>query len=210
MGSKDPGTVDVWISFPKSFSFETVNSELKKRNFDVISVFFKDYRILALRISQQRISELASLPFIEYVQPAPHEDQPLNDQSVPNSRANVLNSSLSGERNLHGDSVVIGIGDDSDPLRHMDFTGRLINRAAIAGGGHGIHVTGTAAGAGIIKERFKGYAPKATILSQAFSNILAFAPSYVQDYGMVLQIILMEILWGTVVMMVFMIFIPVY
>ncbi|MBS1920299.1 MAG: S8 family serine peptidase [Bacteroidetes bacterium] len=182
---KTPGTVDVWISFPKSFSYTTVNEELKQKNFDVISSYFKDYRILALRISQQRISELASLPFIEYVQPAPHEDQLLNHQSVPNARANVLNSALIGGRNLHGDSVVIGIGDDSDPLRHIDFSGRVINRAAVAGGGHGIHVTGTAAGAGIVKERFKGYAPKATILSQAFSNIISFAPSYVQDYDMV-------------------------
>ena len=182
---KTPGTIDVWVSYPKSFSFETVVQELKNRNFDITSSFFKDYRILALRISQQRISELASLPFIEYVQPLPHEDQLLNHQSVPNSRANVLNSSLIGGRGLHGDSVVIGIGDDSDPLRHKDFNGRVINRAAIAGGGHGVHVMGTAAGAGIIKERFKGYAPKATILSQAFSNVFAFAPSYVQDYDMV-------------------------
>ncbi len=183
---KIPGTIDVWVSFPKSFSYQEVVDELKNYNFDLISSSFKDYRVLSLRISQQRIPELASLPFIEFVQPAPHEDQLLNHQSVPNARANVLNSSLPGGRNLQGEGVVIGIGDDSDPLRHMDFTGRLINRAAIAGGGHGVHVTGTAAGAGIISERFKGYAPKATILSQSFSNILAFSPSYVQDYKMVI------------------------
>lgn len=182
---KVPGTIDVWISFPKSFSFEAVSSELKKMNIDVISSFFKNYRILALRISTQRIAELASQPFIEYVQPAPHEDQPLNHLSVPNARANVLNSSLPGGRNLHGDSVVIGIGDDADPLQHVDFSGRLIDRSAAAGGFHGVHVTGTAAGAGIVMERFKGYAPKATILSQVFSNIFYYAPAYVQDYDMV-------------------------
>lgn len=181
-----PGTIDVWISFPKSFSFETILSELKNRNFDVTASTFKDYRILSLRISQQRITELASLPFIEYVQPIPHEDQLLNHQSVPNARANVLNSSLPGGRSLLGENVVIGIGDDSDPLRHIDFSGRVINRAAIAGGGHGIHVMGTAAGAGIIKERFRGYAPRATILSQSFSNIISFSPAYVNDYNMVI------------------------
>ncbi|MCC7400618.1 MAG: S8 family serine peptidase [Chitinophagaceae bacterium] len=182
---KIPGTVDVWISYPKSFSLETVSTELQHRNFDITSSSFKNYRVLSLRISQKRLAELAALPFIEFVQPAPHEDQLLNHQSVPNSRANVLNSSLPGGRKLHGEGVVIGIGDDSDPLRHLDFTGRVINRAAIAGGGHGIHVMGTAAGAGIIKERFRGYAPKATIVSQSFSNILSFAPAYVQDYGMI-------------------------
>lgn len=182
---KTIGTVDVWVSFPRSFRYDEVVSELRSRNFDISSLTYKNYRILSLRISQQRISELAALPFIEYVQPAPHEDQLLNHQSVTNSRANVLSSSLPGGRSLRGENVVIGIGDDSDPLRHMDLAGRVINRAAIAGGGHGIHVSGTAAGAGIIKERFKGYAPKATILSQSFSNIFALAPVYVQDFGMV-------------------------
>ena len=183
---KIPGTIDVWISFPKTFTFETVAKELKQKNFDIISTLLKNYSIIALRISAQRLNELALLPFIEYVQPAPHEDQPLNHHSVPNARANVLNSSLPGGRNLLGDSVVIGVGDDTDPLEHIDFSGRLIDRFAVAGGsGHGVHVTGTAAGAGIVRERFKGYAPKATIVSQYFSGILASAPAYVQDYSMV-------------------------
>ncbi|HYM94601.1 MAG TPA: S8 family serine peptidase, partial [Chitinophagaceae bacterium] len=183
---KVTGTLDVWISFPKTFSFETVSSELKKKNFDIISTTFKSYRVIALRISTQRIQELASLPYIEYVQPAPHEDQSLNHQSIPNARANVLNSDIPGGRNLKGDSVVIGIGDDADPLQHIDFTGRLIDRSAVSGNFHGVHVTGIAAGAGLVRERFKGYAPKATIVSQLFSNIYAFAPEYVQDYGMVI------------------------
>ncbi|MFI5133000.1 MAG: S8 family serine peptidase [Chitinophagales bacterium] len=180
------GTVDVWISFPKTFSYETVSTELKQQNFDIISTSFKDYRIIALRISVLRVNELAMLPFIEYVQPAPHEDQSLNHQSVPNARANVLNSSLPGGRNLRGDSVTIGIGDDSNPLQHIDFTGRLINHSAVAGNFHGVHVIGIASGGGIVRERFKGYAPKATIVTQLFSNIWAYAPAYVQDYGMVI------------------------
>ena len=99
---------------------------------------------------------------------------------------NILQSSLPGGRNLNGEGVVVGIGDDSNPLRHIDFTGRIINRAAIPGGTHGLHVMGTTGGAGIIQEKFAGYAPKATILAQRFSNILAYAPVYVQDYGMVI------------------------
>ena len=30
---KTPGTVDVWISFPKTFSYETVSAEIKSQEF---------------------------------------------------------------------------------------------------------------------------------------------------------------------------------
>jgi hypothetical protein len=183
---KQAGTIDVWVSFPKSFSYETVSAELRNKNFDIISDLYKSYRVISLRVSTKRLNELASLPFIEYVETAPHEEQSLINKSTVNGRANVLRSSLPGGRNLRGEGIVIGIGDDSDPLRHIDLAGRFINRAAAPGGSHGVTVQGIAAGAGNIEELYTGYAPKATIVTQVFSNILANAPAYVQDYGMVI------------------------
>ncbi len=184
---KIPGTADVWISFLKTIPYELATKELKQRNFDIISSVYKDYHVIGVRVSMQRLNELASLPFVEYVQPAPHEDQPLNNVDRSNARANILNASASvGGRNLKGEGVVIGIGDDSDPQLHVDFTNRLISRTyAPPSAQHGMHVTGTAAGAGILNELYKGYAPKATIISQYFSGIWLNAASYVQDYGMV-------------------------
>jgi len=183
---KTPGTLDVWISFPRSYSFQTVSAEIANRNFEIVSTVYKNHNIVALRIATERIKELASLPFVEYVQAAPKEDEPINNKSIANTKANVLKSSLPGGRNLLGDGVVIGVGDDSNPLRHVDFTGRLINRAAFQGGTHGLHVMGTTAGGGIREEKYTGYASKATIIAQNSSNILAYAPVYVQDYGMVI------------------------
>ncbi len=184
---KVPGTADVWINFLKIVSFDSVVKELKQRNFDIISTLYKGYHIIGLRIPLQRLNELASLPFIEYVQPAPHEDQPLNNVHRADSRANVLNAPTSvGGRNLKGEGMVIGIGDDADPQLNIDFTNRVITRTyASSGYSHGKHVAGTAAGAGIRNELYKGYAPKATIVSQYFSGIWQNAESYVNDYGMV-------------------------
>ena len=183
---KVAGTVDVWISFPKSFTYETITEELKNRNFDIITAVYKDYRIVGLRIAATRLNELASMPFVEYVQSVPHEDQPLNSNSMALSKANVLRAPLVvGGRNLKGEGVVVGIGDDGDVQSHIDFSGRLINRAAFTSSGHGIHVTGILGGAGIIRENYTGYAPKATLVSQSSSNIFTYAPTYVQDYGMV-------------------------
>jgi hypothetical protein len=182
---KASGTVDVWISFSRNFSVETVTKELTAGNFDMIPTAYESYRVIGVRVSTARLSELAAFPFIEYVEVAPKGDQLLNNRSIAFDRANVLRSAIPGGRNLQGEGVVLGVGDDANPLRHIDFTGRLINRAAIAGGAHGLHVMGTAAGAGIIDEKYTGHAPKATIVAQKTSNILAYASTYVNDYGMV-------------------------
>ena len=184
---KVTGTVDVWISFPKSFVYETIVQELKSRNFDITSDEYKNYRIVGLRIATSRLTELASLPYIEYVQSIPHEDQSLNYNTQFLSKANVLKAPLAvGGRQLNGSGVVVGIGDNGDAQTHIDFSERLINRSYLTPRPHVTHVTGTIGGAGIIHELYTGYAPKATLLVQSFSNIFTFAPTYVQDYGMVI------------------------
>ena len=188
---KIPGTVDVWISFPKTFSFETINNELKAKNFDIITTAWKDYRVIGLRVSTARLNELASLPFVEYVQTAPKEDESLNNKTTVNARANILHLNAGG-RNLRGDSVVIGIGDDSDPLSHVDFSGRIINRAAIVGGFHGVHVIGIAAGAGIVEEKYTGFAPKSQSLHRHFLIFLLMHRSMYRIMIWLLLIILME------------------
>jgi hypothetical protein len=184
---KVQGTFDCWISFPSSFSFEEVASQLAQKNFDIQSTRFKNYRIIELRIAQNRLNELASFPFIEYVQPAPAEDQMLNNRSIAGTRANIANASAAvGGRNLRGEGVVIGIGDNADAQNHVDFTGRVISRFGINSGQHGIHVAGTAGGAGIMIDTLAGYAPKSTLVIQSFNHIIENAPTYLQDYGMVL------------------------
>jgi hypothetical protein len=184
---KSPGTVDVWISFPRSFSFESVQQELQNKNFEIISTQNKEYRVIALRVPVQRLSELASLPFIEFVQSAPAADKAINYNSMFASRANVLKAPLAvGGKNLNGQGVVVGEGDNGDIQTHLDLTGRIINRVGEIPLAHATHVAGTIGGAGIIQELYAGYAPKATILSQVNSNIITYAPTYVQDNGMVI------------------------
>ncbi len=181
------GFIDVWISFPKSFSAESVKQELRNKNIEIISDQYKIYRILALRMPLHLLNELASLPCVEFIQAAPAKDKNLNYNSMFAARANILKASFAnGGRNLNGQGVTIGVGDDGDIQTHLDFTNRLINRAGDIPRAHASHVAGTVGGAGIIQELFAGYAPKSTLIGQLYSNILKYAPAYVQDHGMVI------------------------
>ena len=106
---KVEGTVDVWISFPKTLDAAAVIAQLKAANVEILSDQYKQYQILSLRIAANRITEIASLPFVEYIQPAPPKDQPLNYNSRVGSRANVLNVSVAnGGKGLNGEGVVLG------------------------------------------------------------------------------------------------------
>lgn len=180
-----PATVDLWISYPRSFSYEEIQAALQSRQYEIVSDKYKNYQILTVRVPVKELKKLAGQPFVQYVQAVPQPDRQLNNKSTTNGRANVLKSALPGNRNLSGAGVVVGIGDESNPLRHIDFNTRIINRAPIEAGSHGLHVMGTMAGAGIMDERYTGYAPRATVVAQSYSSILAYAPQYVQDYGMV-------------------------
>lgn len=183
---KVKGLIDVWINFPKSFSFEELKALLKADQFEIISNVYQAYQVLEIRVPEDRLNELALKNYVQYVEPVPAPDKPDNINSTTNGRANVLNSSLPLGRKLHGEGVIVGVGDEANPLLHVDLSNRIINRAAIKAGGHGMHVMGTLGGAGIVNEKYNGYAPKAKIISQYYSNILSYAATYVQDFGMVI------------------------
>ncbi|GAA4322397.1 S8 family serine peptidase [Flaviaesturariibacter amylovorans] len=182
-----PGTIDVLIRVPKSFSIATILTALQERRLPVTDLALQRYGILGLRLAPSRLRELAALPFVEYLQPRPPAPQPLNYNNRSGSRAGMLGAPLAaGGRALDGSGVVLGIGDDADVQTIGDFNGRLINHATHFNSNHGIHVTGTAAGAGHVNELYKGMAPGATIVSAMTSGILTNAATYHADYGMVL------------------------
>jgi hypothetical protein len=183
---KIAGVLEVWISFPQSLSFEEVKTSLDASQFKITSDVFKDYHILALAIDKNRLNELASLPVIKYVEPAPGENSPINDKAQVSSRANVLRSNAVGGYGILGKGVVVGVGDEANPMQHIDLTKRIINRAPLMAGVHGVHIMGIVGGAGIVNEKYKGYAPKATLVTQYYTGIFMNASTYVKDFGMVI------------------------
>ena len=184
------GKVHIWVSFPKTYKAGEVIQFLQEKKMEILSTEHREYRILEVRVSSKLLQELASFPFIEYVQPVPPPVQPLNLNSRNASRAGLLNaSSFGGGKGLNGEGVVVGIGDNGSIQSHTDLSGpRLFDRLsefhfpAI----HAIHVSSTVAGAGIVNELNKGYATKASIINDHTLNIIYNAGEFVQNNGMVL------------------------
>lgn len=183
---KVEGTVDTWINYAKNFSAEEVTNRLKEMNIAVLPSELSAYHVLVARVNTRQLFQLAEQGFVNYLSPIPPPDQTLNQNSRSLSHATVLNSAVAdGGKGLNGEGITAGIGDNADIQFHIDFKDRLINRAVSDQQGHGTHTSGILGGAGIVNELYRGYLPKATILSQSFTGIWLQASVYVRDYNMV-------------------------
>lgn len=183
---REGGKMDVIVHFNKSLPVVTAKGYLLSKGLDIRDESWSSYGFITLRLQPKEILSIASIPFVEYIEPAAPDPKTLNYLMRGNTRANILNAGTAlGGENLRGSGVTIGIGDDGDPSDHVDLRDRVINHAAGPQQVHATHVAGIAAGAGLKDPMFQGVAPEATIIAQFFNGIFLNAAAYIADYRMV-------------------------
>ena len=130
------------------------------------------------------LPQLAALPKIFTLGRA-SERIPLNMDERGYSGATTLSQPLAaGGKGLDGAGMVVGIGDNTPPFTHIDLADRTVNFNPLPLTQHGIHVSGTLAGSGIINPAARGMAPAANLVSQSFDGIVFQAPEYQSAYGL--------------------------
>lgn len=140
---------------------------------------FDELPVLKIVLSSAKLMELASLPFVEFIEPLPAPVVELNDKSLDVTKANILQSAPYG---LTGEGTVFQIAEITDlPQHHLDFSARSIIPWAGGISYHNTHVTGIAAGAGLINERYKGFSPKAKFISTSTGT--GSFPNNILNYG---------------------------
>jgi len=172
------------VNFLGTMTREEVGRNLVAAGAALVDTRIRPEKVLFIRAGRTALQRIAGLPYITFIGVQSMKDRSLNY----NNRAAHGVDALSNDpnRNLLGDGVTVGIGDDSDPYTHVDFTGRQIDRFGYISGAHGVHTSGTVAGGGILDPLYRGMAPHATIISQYFSDVLANADVYIADYNMAL------------------------
>ena len=161
----------------------TVKDELQKLGANIVTTKFDNADVVFIQFNKSLIDAIASLPFVSYIHLQSIIDKPLNYNNKATHGFNALSSSVG--RNLLGKGVTVGIGDNAEISGHTDFSARLINRVFAPPAIHGTHTSGTVGGGGIINPKNMGMAPKATLISQWFSDVITNTPTYITDYNMV-------------------------
>ncbi|MEQ1797006.1 MAG: S8 family serine peptidase [Lacibacter sp.] len=136
-------------------------------------------------VAAGRISVISELPFVAYLNLSFLNIEPLNQKERGMFGLTNLTSLEVAGRHLTGSGVTIGIGDNADVSLHIDNANNTINRnPSYYTNGHGRLVGGTAAGNGIIEERYKGAAPGSLMISDYYDYILTKSATYFSDYNM--------------------------
>ena len=172
------------VSYFGSISKSDVIKELEKSGAQIAFTKIQPAHVVFVKASMQAVNKIAMLPFVTYISEQILKDNPLNYNNHAIHALDALGAPAG--RNLQGKNVTVGVGDNADASSHVDFTGRLINRNPNWTEAHGTHTTGTTGGGGIKDPRYKGMAPKSTLISQSFSDILVNVPTYNSEYNMVL------------------------
>ena len=177
--AKSGNSVKVVVSYFKGADKSTISNDLAQigvkdgRNMES---FYQLY----LQASVEKLAEIAKFNWVQNIElvPAPVESE--NKAGLTSHKANVLGSAIAGlGYNLTGKGVKIGIWD-GNLEKHVDHTGRLINREYEVPDSHGSHVSGTIGSAGILDPRAKGMAPEVQIYGWNFNTQSNGLPVHVE------------------------------
>lgn len=174
------------VSFSNTISNQEAEQIFLSLGASVVHTKFDAPGLIFIHLSKEKLEQIASLPFVKSLSLQVIIDRPLNYNNNATHGNDALSYSGIGGRALTGKNITVGVGDNADVSTHIDFSGRLINRNPTSWTYHGTHTTGTVGGAGIIDVMYKGMAPRSTLVSQLFSDIIVNAPTLITDYNLTL------------------------
>ncbi len=179
------GRVAVVITFPENIPQLRLLADLAALGAGDIKPDISG-KMMQFQIAATALPQVLLLPYIITAGPA-SQRVPLNNDERGYSGAAVLGLSPAqnplGE-NLSGKNVVVGVGDNSAPMTHVDLEEKTTNFHPDPPNNHGTHVCGTVAGMGIIDGAARGMAPRATLISEIYELVLQKTPQFRQSYGM--------------------------
>jgi hypothetical protein len=130
------------------------------------------------------LRRLAGWYAVRFVSPAT-EMVALDKQSIPAVKGNAAGASpLWGGYGLNGDSVTIGVGDNTSGIYHTDVADRILNFNPAQTTNHGIHINCIAGGAAILDPLAASMTPKVSLINFFFSNVLSATGAMLKDHNM--------------------------
>lgn len=145
---------------------------------------FLNQGLAQVTIPAKNIAAVSELPFIAYLNLSFLQPTELNQRERGLFGLSNLTSNEVASRNLTGNGVTVGIGDNANPF-HIDNNRNLINQnPSFITNNHGRAVTGVVSGDGLIDEHYRGVAPNSLIIADYFDYILTKSATFFTDYGM--------------------------
>lgn len=132
------------------------------------------FRLITADMPRESLRKVAELPWVVALTLIPAPQEVNNDQGRAMGKANLLALSAQlGGRALTGQGVHVGVWD-GNVLPHFDYAARLHQQefelSVAESEGHGMHVVGSIAGAGLLDPKMQGVAPGVQLYTYNFNK----------------------------------------
>jgi hypothetical protein len=169
--SNSSETIDVIISCVPGVSEAEVAAHLKSLDGHLRSNPLSEHSYFEAAVPAAEIKNLAKWNAVRAISLSA-KDEPLNQQSARATKANVAKApTVYGGYNLLGDSITIGVGDNTSGMYHIDLRDRIVNYNFAYYSNHGQHTNGTVGGAGIMDPNGEGFAPHVRLIDHVYNLV---------------------------------------
>jgi subtilisin family serine protease len=174
------------LSISKEKRFRNAKKSLADMDAEILE-HYEYFNRFYIRISFYKLRELASLPWVMYIDT---DNKPLTTENYQAGQSHVSNvlrleNSLGG-RGLTGEGVKIGINDNGMIGEHIDFDNRVTQVYQGNYGEHATHCSGTIIGAGRLNINSLGMAPKSHLYSRNNTSFTVQMLLEIQNYGIMI------------------------
>lgn len=176
----------VLISFHKGISNSSILSVITKNGGKILPNSLQQKGLYKIDIPSANINRLAAYYGLKYIS-LPTQNIPLDYDSKGGEGATLLSIPVGlGGKGLTGSGIVIGHGDNTSGIYHIDQTDRVVNFNPASIIDHGVLTNGIIGGDGIVDPAGQGIATDAVFLSHYFDEILAVQDAMRSAYNMTL------------------------
>lgn len=170
--------IDLNLMYFSDIAQSYVIEKLKAEEAEILSAR-QHFPKLILRISIEKISALAQLPFVQYIEPVDPPAEPEDLVGRTDHRSYGVYVDYGAGRKYDGTGVNVMLQDDGIIGPHIDYEGRIgFQTMSFNNGNHGDHCAGIIFGAGNINPTASGMAQGAQLFVYSASGYEGFDSIY--------------------------------
>ena len=191
------GAVEVLVSFFSYINSTAIKQFISEIGGQINPGSMEKYGSYKVIIAAGKIRNISQWYGVRYISPVTSKIVPLDIQSVPAVRSNTVDLPVvNGGYGLLGDSVTIGVGDESSGIFHADTKDRVVNFNPAPDAHHGGFVNGVAGGAANVDPLATCITPHVTLIDYYFDGILPAIGAMLNGYNMTITNNSYEIIAG--------------
>lgn len=190
------GTIEVLVSFYRDINADAIKQFVAEVGGQIDPGPIEKYGSYKIIIAASKLRAASSWYGVRYISPV-SSIVPLDIQSIPAVRSNIVDGVTSyGGYGLFGDSVTVGVGDESSGIYHADTKDRVINFNPAPDAHHGGFVNAITGGAANVDPLAACITPHVTLVDHYFDAILPATGAMFNDYNMTITNNSYEIIAG--------------